>query len=100
MMEQHRSVGAVRCLGLLLGMELVRGRETKEPARQEAEDVMYSALSKRLSFKATMGSIITLPPRFDHHSPGEGQGIGYSGSVPVRGRKRVGLKSSVLGLSR
>jgi len=43
-------------------MELVRGRETKEPARQEAEDVMYSALSKRLSFKATMGSIITLPP--------------------------------------
>jgi len=62
MMQQHRSIGAVRGLGLLMGIELVRDRETKEPAGEEAEEVMYSALSRGLSFKVTMGNIITLTP--------------------------------------
>jgi len=62
MMQQHKIVGAVRGLGLLMGMELVKDRQTKEPATEEAEQVMYSALSKGLNFKVTMGSIITLTP--------------------------------------
>jgi len=36
--------------------------QTREPATDEAERVMYSALRKRLSFKVTMGNIITLTP--------------------------------------
>jgi len=62
MMQQHKIVGAVRGFGLLMGMELVKDRQTKEPATEEAEQVMYSALSKGLNFKVTMGSIITLMP--------------------------------------
>lgn len=62
MMQQHKIIGAVRGLGLILGMELVKDRKTKEPAIDEAEQVMYSALSKGLNFKLTMGSIITLTP--------------------------------------
>jgi len=62
MMQQHKIIGAVRGLGLLMGMELVKDRNTKEPATEEAEQVMYSALSKGLNFKVTMGSIITLTP--------------------------------------
>ncbi|MCH7557340.1 MAG: aspartate aminotransferase family protein [Planctomycetes bacterium] len=62
MMQQHKIIGAVRGLGLLMGMELVKDRQTKEPAVEEAEQVMYSALSKGLNFKVTMGSIITLTP--------------------------------------
>ena len=62
MMQQHKIVGAVRGLGLLMGMELVKDRQTKEPATEEAEQVMYSALSKGLNFKVTMDSIITLTP--------------------------------------
>ncbi len=62
MMQRHKIVGAVRGLGLLMGMELVKDRQTKEPAVEEAEQVMYSALSKGLNFKVTMGSIITLTP--------------------------------------
>ncbi len=46
----------------MMGMELVKDRKTKEPATEEAEQVMYSALSKGLNFKVTMGSIITLTP--------------------------------------
>ena len=62
MMENHPIIGDVRGLGLLMGMELVRDRDTRERATDEAEAVMYSALSKGLSFKTTMGNILTLTP--------------------------------------
>jgi 4-aminobutyrate aminotransferase len=62
MMQQHKIIGAVRGLGLLIGMELVIDRKTKEPATEEAGQVMYSALTRGLSFKVTMGNIITLTP--------------------------------------
>ena len=62
MMQQHKIVGAVRGLGLLMGMELVKDRKTKEPAVDQAERVMYGALAKGLNFKVTIGNIITLTP--------------------------------------
>ena len=62
MMEEHVVIGDVRGLGLLMGMELVRDRRTKERATDEAEALMYAALSKGLSFKLTMGNIATLTP--------------------------------------
>jgi len=62
MMQRHRLIGAVRGLGLLMGIELVKDRQTKVPAGKEAEQVMYGALSRGLNFKVTMGNIITLTP--------------------------------------
>ncbi len=62
MMANQPLIGDVRGLGLLMGMELVRDRVTRERATDEAEAVMYSALSKGLSFKITMGNILTLTP--------------------------------------
>ncbi len=62
MQAKHEIIGAVRGLGLLLGIELVTNRQTKEPARDAAERVMYRALAKGLSFKITMGNIVTLTP--------------------------------------
>jgi len=62
MKARHPLIGDVRGLGLFLGVELVRDRGTKERAVAEAEAVMYEALSKGLSFKITMGNILTLTP--------------------------------------
>ncbi len=62
MQLRHRLIGDVRGLGLLMGLELVRDRATKERATDEAERIMYRALDKGLSFKLTMGSILTLMP--------------------------------------
>ena len=62
MQERHPLIGDVRGLGLFLGVELVKDRTKKERAINEAEAVMYAALSKGLSFKITMGNILTLTP--------------------------------------
>jgi 4-aminobutyrate aminotransferase len=59
---RHPLIGEVRGLGLLLGVELVRDRATGERATRDAEQVMYAALSRGLSFKVTMGNILTLTP--------------------------------------
>lgn len=62
MMADFSLIGDVRGLGLLLGMELVQDRDSRARATDEAEAVMYSALSRGLSFKITMGNILTLTP--------------------------------------
>lgn len=51
---RHPGVAGVRGAGLLLGMEL------EEPDRAEA--VLYAALERGLSFKVTMGRVLTLSP--------------------------------------
>jgi 4-aminobutyrate aminotransferase len=43
-------------------VELVRDRQTRQPAPAEAEAVMYRALDHGLSFKVTAGNVLTLAP--------------------------------------
>ena len=62
MMARHPLIGDVRGLGLLLAIELVRDRTTKERASAEAEAVMYRALERGLSFKVTAGNVLVLTP--------------------------------------
>ncbi|MBW2513570.1 MAG: aspartate aminotransferase family protein [Deltaproteobacteria bacterium] len=62
MQARHPLIGDVRGLGLFLGIELVKNRQTRERASDEAEAVMYAALSRGLSFKLTMGNILSLTP--------------------------------------
>ena len=54
--------GDVRGRGLLIGVDLVKDRSTREPAADLAEAVMYGALDRGLSFKTTMGNVLTLTP--------------------------------------
>ena len=62
MKRRHRLVGDVRGRGLLLGLDLVTDREAKSPAADAADRVLYRALSRGLSFKTTMGHVLTLTP--------------------------------------
>ncbi len=56
------AIGDVRGRGLLIGVELVRDRAGMEPAQDLAEAAMYAALDRGLSFKTTMGNVLTLTP--------------------------------------
>ncbi|HUA78586.1 MAG TPA: aspartate aminotransferase family protein, partial [Acetobacteraceae bacterium] len=56
------AIGDVRGRGLLLGIELVKDRASKEPDAALAETVLYRALDAGLSFKTTMGNVLTLTP--------------------------------------
>src|SRR5205085_11644857 len=62
LMPEHPLIGDVRGLGLLMGVELVRNRQTMERAKDAAEIVMYRSLTNGLNFKLTMGNIATLTP--------------------------------------
>ena len=62
MMDRHTIIGDVRGRGLLMGVELVSDRETRAPANDDAEEVFYRCLERGLSFKITMGNILTLGP--------------------------------------
>jgi 4-aminobutyrate aminotransferase len=62
MMDRHPLVGDVRGRGLLMGVELVADRETRAPANQAAEEVFYRCLERGLSFKVSMGNVLTLSP--------------------------------------
>lgn len=53
-------VGNVRGAGLLLGVDLVA--PDRSPAVGAADQVLYLALERGLSFKVTMGSVLTLSP--------------------------------------
>jgi 4-aminobutyrate aminotransferase len=56
------AIGDVRGRGLLMGIELVRDRTGMEPDSELAEATLYAALDRGLSFKTTMGNVLTLTP--------------------------------------
>ncbi|ATW25418.1 aspartate aminotransferase family protein [Candidatus Formimonas warabiya] len=62
LMKKHALIGDVRGMGLLFALEMVKDRNTKEPAREETEKIMYSCLEKGLSFKVSYGNIIVWSP--------------------------------------
>ena len=62
MKRKHPIIGDVRGRGFLIGIELVRDRASKAPAGDAAESVLYRCLDRGLSFKTTMGNVLTLTP--------------------------------------
>ncbi|MBL8341118.1 MAG: aspartate aminotransferase family protein [Rubrivivax sp.] len=62
MKRRHALIGDVRGRGLLLGLDLVTDRASKAPAADAADRILYRALAQGLSFKTTMGNVLTLTP--------------------------------------
>lgn len=63
MFEDHELVGDVRGKGLLLAVELVKDRRTKEHARKEREAVVRSALNRGvIVFRGGISAIRIAPP--------------------------------------
>jgi 4-aminobutyrate aminotransferase len=58
----HPLIGDVRGRGCLVGVELVLDRGNKQPANAAADAVLYAALRRGLSFKISIGNVLTLAP--------------------------------------
>ena len=82
MKQKHAIIGDIRGLGLLMGMELVEDGKNRERTTDLAEEVMYKALARGLSFKLTMGNILTLTPPPDADRGRDGSSDGYPRHLP------------------
>ncbi len=66
MQDRHPLMGDVRCPGLFTAVELVKDRETKEPATKEAEEVYDRGLKHGVMFGtsryAGLGNVVKIKP--------------------------------------
>lgn len=62
MKESYQVIENVTGLGLFIGIDLASESKDKTPASNIADRVMYQRLNNCLSFKTTMGNILTLNP--------------------------------------
>jgi 4-aminobutyrate aminotransferase/4-aminobutyrate aminotransferase/(S)-3-amino-2-methylpropionate transaminase len=69
MQERHPLIGDVRCPGLMVALELVRDRQTKEPARLESQAVYRLGVERGVLFGearyAGLGNLIKVKPPLD-----------------------------------
>ena len=61
-MEKHRIIGDVRGRGLMIGLELVRDRETKERATTERDAVVRDAFRRGLLLLGAGPNAIRISP--------------------------------------
>lgn len=62
LMARSPIVGDVRGRGLMIGVEIVTDRESRDPGRDLAERIYYRCLEAGLSFKISQGCVLTLSP--------------------------------------
>lgn len=64
--QRYELIGDVRGRGLIQGIELVRDRRTKEPARDEANQIFGVCLQEGLLFsvRGQHGNVIRFVPPF------------------------------------
>jgi alanine-glyoxylate transaminase / (R)-3-amino-2-methylpropionate-pyruvate transaminase len=62
--KSHRLIGDIRGMGLMLGVELVRDRATKEPAKQETMDLLEATreMSMLLGKGGLYGNVLRIKP--------------------------------------
>ena len=62
MMEKHELIGDVRGKGLMIGIELVKNRETKEKAIEETKKVVWRAYELGLIVFFVNGNVLRIQP--------------------------------------
>ena len=62
LMSEHSCIGEVRGLGLMLAVDLVKDRETREPDRELLQKVLYRAFEKGVAFLGCGASSVRIAP--------------------------------------
>jgi 4-aminobutyrate aminotransferase len=77
MIPRHQAIGEVRGLGLVVGVELVRDRQTKDPAPELRDDIIARAFRKGLLLLGCGPSTVRFMPALtiDAHTADTGLAI-------------------------
>ncbi len=59
---RHPSIGEVRGIGLMIGVEFIRDKKTKEPANELRDDVVHKAFERGLLLLGCSKSVIRIAP--------------------------------------
>ncbi len=66
MKERYEIIGDIRGCGLMIGIELVKNRKTKEPARKEAQNFVNEGLKRGVVFGTSsymgLGNVVKIKP--------------------------------------
>ena len=62
MQEKYEMIGNIRGKGLMIGVELVKDRKTKEPAKKEAQEVMLRSWKRGIALITAGISTIRIAP--------------------------------------
>jgi 4-aminobutyrate aminotransferase len=62
MQARRRLIGNIAGTGFHLGIDLVKDRDTRERAVDEAERIMFKAFDRGVAFKVIEGNVVTLRP--------------------------------------
>jgi 4-aminobutyrate aminotransferase len=62
MQTRHELIGDVRGLGLMIGIEIVANRETREPAKATRDQIINEAFARGLLLLGAGESVIRLMP--------------------------------------
>ncbi len=62
LMDKHSSIGEVRGIGLMLAVDLVKDRATREPDRDLRQKVLYRAFEKGIAFLGCGASSVRIAP--------------------------------------
>ena len=74
--QKCRSLGDVRGRGLMIGLELVRNRRTKEPAERQRDDVVQKAFRRGLLLLPCGRNVIRISPPLSITRDEVDQGLG------------------------
>jgi len=90
-MQRHPSIGDVRGKGLMIGVEFVNDRETKEPAKKLTERVIHLAFERGLLMLSCGHSIIRVAPPLSISKAEVDEGLGIFEEAIILAEKEMGM---------
>ena len=91
-MQRHPSIGDVRGKGLMIGVEFVKDRETKEPAKELTERIIHRAFERGLLMLSCSKSVIRVAPPLSISKSEVDEGLHILEEAITLAEKEMGLR--------
>ena len=91
-MQRHPSIGDVRGKGLMIGVEFVKDRETKEPAKELTERIVHRAFERGLLMLSCSKSVIRVAPPLSISKSEVDEGLHILEEAITLAEKEMGLR--------